>query len=423
VPEGPAILVGVGGGIAACKAPDVVSALNKRGAKVTVLLSRNAHHFVAPEALKALSGREVGQDLFQEPASWGIGHISLAKEAKAFVVVAATADLLAKLACGIADDFVTTTALAWHPKPLILAPAMNTAMWHHPATRANLDLLKQRGAIVLDPLSGRLACGDVGEGKLVDPLVIAEEVWRLANGQAFSPGLGGAAGKGSAGPAPTPAPSPLRGRRVLISAGPTREYLDPVRFISNPSSGKMGYAIAEACRDLGAEVLLVSGPVGLPAPEGVTRLDVVTALEMLDACAAAFERCDAFVACAAVSDFRPASTAAQKKKKDGKGETLKLLANPDILLTLSKRKGRKVLVGFAAETEQLLANGQSKLKRKRLDLLVANPVDQGRGFGSDENEAWLLRPGAKPERVERQSKTALAARLATELAALLKARP
>ena len=403
MPESPAILVGVGGGIAACKAPDVVSALNKRGAKVTVLLSRNAHHFVAPETLKALSGREVGQDWFQEPASWGIGHISLAKEAKAFVIVAATADLLAKLACGIADDFVTTAALAWHPKPLILAPAMNTAMWRHPATQANLALLKERGAIVLDPMSGRLACGDVGEGKLVDPLVIAEEVWKLARG------------KVSAGS--------LKGKRVLISAGPTREYLDPVRFISNPSTGKMGYAIAEACRDLGAEVLLVSGPVALPAPSGVTRIDVVTAQDMLEACQAGFERCDAFVACAAVSDFRPAAAAAQKKKKDGKGESLKLVANPDILLTLSKRKGKKVLVGFAAETEQLLAHGQAKLKRKRLDLLVANPVDQGRGFGADENEAWLLRPGAKPERVERQSKTALAGRLAEALAALLKARP
>ncbi|HTB35326.1 MAG TPA: bifunctional phosphopantothenoylcysteine decarboxylase/phosphopantothenate synthase, partial [bacterium] len=361
MPEGPAILVGVGGGIAACKAPDVVSALHKRGAKVTALLSRNAHHFVAPEALKALSGREVGQDLFQEPASWGIGHISLAKEAKAFVIVAATADLLAKLACGIADDFVTTTALAWHPKPLILAPAMNTAMWRHPATQANLALLKQRGAIVLDPLSGRLACGDVGEGKLVDPLVIADEVWMFALGKASS----GPSLRGSAGDAPSSSGqafvATLKGKRVLISAGPTREFLDPVRFISNPSTGKMGYAIAEACRDLGAEVLLVSGPVSLTAPEGVTRIDVVTAQEMLEACAAGFDRCDAFVACAAVSDFRPAATAAQKKKKDGQGETLKLVANPDILLTLSKRKGGKVLVGFAAETEQLLAHGQAKL--------------------------------------------------------------
>ena len=422
MPEGPAILVGVGGGIAACKAPDVVSALHKRGAKVTALLSRNAHHFVAPEALKALSGREVGQDLFQEPASWGIGHISLAKEAKAFVIVAATADLLAKLACGIADDFVTTTALAWHPKPLILAPAMNTAMWRHPAVQANLGTLKQRGAIVLDPLSGRLACGDVGEGKLVDAAVIAEEVWKFANGQPLSPGLRGSA-EAARSTSVQALALRLKGKRILISAGPTREFLDPVRFISNPSTGKMGYAIAEACRDLGAEVLLVSGPVSLPAPERVTRIEVVTAAEMLEACVSSFERCDAFVACAAVSDFRPASTAAQKRKKDGKGETLKLLANPDILLTLSKRKGKKVLVGFAAETEQLLAHGQAKLKRKRLDLLVANPVDQGRGFGQDDNEAWLLRPGAQPERVERQSKTALAARLAAELAALLKARP
>ena len=404
MPEAPAILVGVGGGIAAYKAADVVSALRKRGASVTCLLSRNAHHFVAPLALKSLSGREVGQDLFDEPASWGIGHIQLTKDARAFVVVAATADLLAKLAAGIADDFVTTTALAWHPKPLILAPAMNTAMWNHPATQANLATLKARGAVVLDPSSGLLACGDVGEGKLVDPAVIAEAAWRQAVG-------GGAPARR------------LVGRKVLVSAGPTREPLDPVRYLSNHSTGKMGYAVAAACAALGAEVLLVSGPTALEAPAGVTRVGVVTAVEMLEACGSAFERCDAFIACAAVSDFRPEAASAQKKKKDGKPEALRLVPNPDILLTLGKRKGRRVLVGFAAETEKLLEHGQAKLKAKRLDLLVANPVDGGRGFGSDDNEAWLLKPGQPPTRWERQSKARLAERLAREVADLIEARP
>jgi phosphopantothenoylcysteine decarboxylase/phosphopantothenate--cysteine ligase len=417
--------VGVGGGIAAYKAADVVSALRKRGAEVTCLLSRNAHHFVAPLALRSLSGREVGQDLFNEPISWGIGHIHLAKRAQAFVIVAATADLVAKLAAGMADDFVTTTALAWHPKPLILAPAMNTAMWSHPATQANLGLLKARGAIVLDPASGLLACGDVGEGKLVDPGVIADAAWDRAVGPGRSSaatlrGPGSVEGRGTSGQAHA---QRLSGKRILVSAGPTREPLDPVRYISNPSTGKMGYAIAAACAALGAEVLLVSGPTALEAPAGVTRVGVVTALEMLEACGSAFERCDAFIACAAVSDFRPAAVAAQKKKKDGKGETLALLANPDILKTLSRRKGGRVLVGFAAETERLLEHGQAKLKAKKLDLLVANPVDAGRGFGSDDNEAWLLKPGQPPTHLGRQSKASMAERLAGEVAGLIEARP
>jgi phosphopantothenoylcysteine decarboxylase/phosphopantothenate--cysteine ligase len=196
-----------------------------------------------------------------------------------------------------------------------------------------------------------------------------------------------------------------------------------VRYLSNPSTGKMGYAVAAACAALGAEVLLVSGPTALEAPAGVTRVGVVTAVEMLEACGSAFERCDAFIACAAVSDFRPEAASAQKKKKDGKPEALRLVPNPDILLTLGKRKGRRVLVGFAAETEKLLEHGQAKLKAKRLDLLVANPVDGGRGFGSDDNEAWLLKPGQPPTRWERQSKARLAERLAREVADLIEARP
>jgi phosphopantothenoylcysteine decarboxylase/phosphopantothenate--cysteine ligase len=398
----PNILVGVGGGIAAYKALDVVSALRKKGAQVTVLLSRNAHQFVTPLALKVLSGRPVGQDLFDEPAEWGVGHVRLAHEADAFVIVAATADLLAKLAVGIADDFVSTCALAYHPKPLLLAPAMNTAMWEHPTVKANLRLLKSRGAHVVDPVSGPLADGDLGMGKLADPQTIAEAAWDLA-----------VKGGGKRG-------GPLHGLKVLVSAGPTREHLDPVRFISNPSSGKMGYAVAAACRDLGAQVTLVSGPVSLAAPEGVTLKKVTTAVEMLKACAAAFGACDAFVATAAVSDFRPAKRLAQKKKKDTATESLALVANPDVLLTLSRRKGKRILVGFAAETEKLLAHAEAKYKRKNLDLLVANEVGRpGRGFESDDNAATLLWPGRPSEALPLQSKTALAQRLALELARLL----
>jgi phosphopantothenoylcysteine decarboxylase/phosphopantothenate--cysteine ligase len=402
--QAPSILVGVGGGIAAYKALDVVSALRKKGAQVTVLLSRNAHHFVAPLALKTLSGRPVGQDLFQEPAEWGVGHVTLAKEADAFVLVAATADLLAKLAAGMADDFVSTTALVYHPKPLLLAPAMNTAMWSHPATKANLRTLLDRGARVLDPSNGLLACGDVGDGKLVDAAVIAEEAWKLATGAKSAAGRDGA----------------LKGKRVLITAGPTREHLDPVRFLSNPSSGKMGYALAEACRDLGAEVTLISGPVSLPAPDGVAVEKVVSAAQMLAAAQKHFGRSDALIAAAAVSDFKPAKASAEKKKKNGKAEVLPLLPTDDILLTLAKKKGSRVLVGFAAETGDLLENGAQKLKKKNLDLLVANEVGRaGRGFESDANAATLLWPGRAPESLPLQPKTQLASRLAQELARLL----
>jgi phosphopantothenoylcysteine decarboxylase/phosphopantothenate--cysteine ligase len=406
----PNILVGVGGGIAAYKALDVVSALRKKGAQVTVLLSRNAHQFVTPLALKVLSGRPVGQDLFDEPAEWGVGHVRLAHEADAFVIVAATADLLAKLAVGIADDFVSTCALVYHPKPLLLAPAMNTAMWEHPAVKANLRQLKSRGAQVVDPITGPLADGDVGMGKLADPETIAEAAWKLAlRGPGSAPGTSGQALVA------------LRGVRVLVSAGPTREHLDPVRFISNPSSGKMGYAVAAACRDLGAKVTLVSGPVSLMAPEGVELKRVSSAAEMLRACSRAFGACDAFVATAAVSDFRPAKSSAQKrKKKDGPSETLSLVANPDILLTLSKRKGKRILIGFAAETEKLLANAEAKYKQKKLDLLVANAVGKpGQGFESDDNAVTLLWPGRPSESLPLQSKNAVAQRLALELAKLL----
>jgi phosphopantothenoylcysteine decarboxylase/phosphopantothenate--cysteine ligase len=398
----------VAGGIAAYKAADVVSALRKLGAQVTVLMTRNAGRFVAPLTLKTLSGRPVGEDLFAEPAEWGVGHVTLAKEADAFVVVAATADLLAKLAAGHADDFVSTAALVYHPKPLLLAPAMNTAMWAHPAVRANVRTLVRRGARVLDPSSGLLACGDVGDGKLVDPALIAQEAWKMALARGRAPGARAL---------------PLAGRRVLVSAGPTREALDPVRFLSNPSSGKMGYAVAEACRDLGADVTLVSGPVSLEEPTGLALVRVNTALEMLDACRRAFKPAHAFVSCAAVSDYRPAKTAAQKIKKTRGPETLRLEPNPDILLSLSKSKGGRVLVGFAAETEDLLEHGARKLAAKKLDLLVANPVDRGRGFGADDNEAWLLRPATAPEHLPLQSKSDLARRLAEEVALLLARKP
>ena len=330
MPEAPEILVGVGASIAAYKACDVVSALRKRGAGVTVLLTRNAPRFVAPLALATLSGRPVGLDLFDEPAAWGVGHITLAKRARAFVIVGATADLIARLAAGMADDFVTTCALATRA-PLLIAPAMNTAMWEHPATVANLALLKSRGAQLVEPAEGLLACGDLGKGRLADVDAILEQAWALATS--------GAAPQGA-----------LKGVTVVVTAGPTREPLDPVRFISNPSSGKMGYALARAFAAAGAKVTLISGPVSLAAPEGVALKPVSTAQDMLLAARAAFKACRVYVSAAAVSDFRPAQASSSKVKKDGRGQALRLLPNPDILKELSRAKGSRMLVGFAAET-------------------------------------------------------------------------
>jgi phosphopantothenoylcysteine decarboxylase/phosphopantothenate--cysteine ligase len=399
--EEPEILVGVAASIAAYKACDVVSALRKRGAGVTVLLTRNASQFVAPLALAALSGRPVGQDLFHEPAEWGVGHITLAKRARAFVIVGATADLIARLAAGMADDFVTTCALATRA-PLLLAPAMNTAMWEHPATQANLTLLKARGARVVDPAEGRLACGDLGKGRLADPQEIARQAWELACGAAAP---GGA----------------LAGVPVLVTAGPTREPLDPVRFISNPSSGKMGYALARAFAGAGAEVSLISGPVSLPVPAGVELIRVTTAQEMLEAAQAHFKACRVYVSAAAVSDFRPAQASHSKVKKNGHAQALRLLPTIDILKTLARAKGPRILVGFAAETEDLLKNAAAKLKSKRLDLLVANAVGlEGQGFAADDNEAWLLAPGLAPRHLPLQSKDSLAQAVVQAVAARLK---
>jgi phosphopantothenoylcysteine decarboxylase/phosphopantothenate--cysteine ligase len=394
--KGPEILLGVGASIAAYKALDVVSELKKKGAQVTVLLTKAAPHFVAPLALKVLSERPVGLDLFEEPAEWGVGHVTLAKRAQAYLILAATADLVAKLALGLADDFVTTAALVARC-PLLVAPAMNTAMWEHPATQMNIRTLKSRGVTIIDPSEGLLACGDLGSGKLADVRLLADIVLKASGG------------------AVAPAEGLLSGKRVLISAGPTREHLDPIRFISNASSGKMGYALAEACRNLGARVTLISGPVALQAPQGVDCVKVITAQDMLAAAKKAWPKTDAFIATAAVSDFKPARQAQQKRKKDGKPEVLEISPTEDILLTLSKDKGKRVLIGFAAETEDLVAHAAEKLKRKKLDLVVANLADT---FESDTSQATLLFPGGPTQALPRMPKPELAQRIALELAKL-----
>jgi phosphopantothenoylcysteine decarboxylase/phosphopantothenate--cysteine ligase len=372
---GRTVVLGVGGGIAAYKACDLARLFVKRGARVRVAMTPAATRFVGPLTFQALTGAPVLVDLLDPEADRTYGHLALARAADLLVVAPATADLLARLRAGMADDAVTTTALACEA-PLLLAPAMNTRMWQNPAVQDNVRALARRGWAVVGPGSGALADGDVGEGRLAEPDEIAAAAARL---------LG---------------PRDLVGRRVVVTAGPTREPLDPVRYISNPSTGKMGYAIARVAARRGAEVVLVSGPVELPDPAGVRTVRVVTAEEMARAVEGAAQDLDVFVGAAAVSDFRPKSPSATKKKKSDDDEDLLLTRTPDILAGLGKRFGGKdgapILVGFAAETEALLENARKKLHSKRCDLVVANKVGKpGAGFASDRNRVTLVGPGER----------------------------
>jgi phosphopantothenoylcysteine decarboxylase/phosphopantothenate--cysteine ligase len=366
------VVLGVGGGIAAYKACEVARLVVKGRGKVRVAMTSAATRFVGPLSFQAISGAPVLVDLLEPAAESAYGHLGLARQADLLVVAPATADLLARLRAGMADDAVTTTALAV-TCPVLVAPAMNTRMWKNPAVQENLAALRARGWHVVGPGAGELADGDVGEGRLAEPDEIALAASRL---------LGNL---------------DLAGRRVLVTAGPTREPIDPVRFISNPSSGKMGYAVAAVAAHRGAEVVLVSGPTLLADPPGVRVLRVETAEEMARAVEGEAGAIDLFVAAAAVSDYRPAHVAAQKIKKREGDETLVLQRTPDILAGLARRfAGRRdgpVLVGFAAETEEVIARAREKLKSKRCDLVVANKVGApGAGFGADTNRVALVSP-------------------------------
>jgi phosphopantothenoylcysteine decarboxylase/phosphopantothenate--cysteine ligase len=364
------VVLGVGGGIAAYKACELARLVVKGRGTVRVAMTRAATKFVQPLTFQALSGAPVLVDLFDPESEATYGHLSLAREADLLVVAPATADLVARLRAGMADDAVTTTALA-ATCPVLLAPAMNTRMWRNPAVQENLAALKARGWHVVGPASGELADGDVGEGRLAEPGEIAVAASRL---------LGNL---------------DLAGRRVLVTAGPTREPIDPVRFISNPSSGKMGYAIAAVAARRGAEVTLVSGPTVLPDPSGVAVVRVETAEQMAKAVEPVAAGIDLFVAAAAVSDYRPQTASPSKIKKGPGDETLVLSRTPDILAGLGARfagtKDAPVLVGFAAETEEVIARAREKLKTKRCDLVVANRVGgPGAGFGGDRNRVALV---------------------------------
>jgi phosphopantothenoylcysteine decarboxylase/phosphopantothenate--cysteine ligase len=364
------VVLGVGGGIAAYKACDVARLVVKGRGRVRVAMTRAATRFVGPLTFQALSGAPVVVDLLDEQTERSYGHLQLAREADLFLVAPATADLIARLRAGMGDDAVTTTALAV-TCPVLIAPAMNTRMWKNPAVQENLAALVARGWHVVGPGTGVLADGDVGEGRLAEPEEIATAASRLLGNLDLS------------------------GRRVVVTAGPTREPIDPVRFISNPSSGKMGYALAAVAARRGAEVVMVSGPTSLPDPAGVRTIRVETAEEMARAVDEVAGGMDLFIGAAAVSDYRPTSSASHKVKKGAGDETLKLTRTPDILAGLGSRLAGKpdapVLVGFAAETEEVITRAREKLKGKRCDLVVANKVGlPNAGFGADTNRVALV---------------------------------
>jgi phosphopantothenoylcysteine decarboxylase/phosphopantothenate--cysteine ligase len=364
------LLLGVCGGIAAYKSVEVLRLLVKGGAHVRVIMTENARWFVGPGTFQALSGVPVCTSVFNADDA-AIRHIDWAREADLAVVAPATANCLGKLAGGIADDALSTFMLAV-TAPVLLCPSMNTHMYQHPAVQSNLARLRGFGHTILEPDAGQLACGTLGPGRLPAPEVILEAVLGLL------------------------APQDLAGRRLLVTAGPTREPIDPVRFISNPSSGKMGFAIARAARHRGAAVTLVSGPVDLPDPPGITVRRVTTAAEMTDAVLSAFADADIVVKTAAVSDYRPRERAPHKIKKTSDTLGLTLEKTTDILKTLGERKRGQILVGFAAETQELAAHAAAKLEAKNLDMIVGNLVGSGdAGFGCDTNRVTLfLRDGS-----------------------------
>jgi phosphopantothenoylcysteine decarboxylase/phosphopantothenate--cysteine ligase len=400
------VLVAASGGIAAYKVPDLVRLLVRGGCTVRCALTSHAAHFVSPLALQTVSGHAVHSELFDPGEAGTIDHVALADWADLVVLAPATANLLAKMAQGLADDLVSTLLLATRA-PVLVAPAMNVNMWRHAATRENVARLRERGVHVVGPGSGFLACGWEGEGRMAEPSEIAAEAERL---------LG---------------PKTLAGEVVVVTAGGTREPIDPVRALTNRSSGKMGYAVAAEAARRGAEVLLVSGPTGLAAPAGVRRVDVETALEMRDAVRAELATCTIFVAAAAVADFRPVAAAPHKIKKEqlgeGEGLVLELVPNPDILAEVgaasAREGGGRIVVGFAAESRDLVAAARRKLARKGCDLVVANDVTRaGAGFDADTNAVTFVWPGGEVEELPLLSKREVAERLLERVGKLREAR-
>ncbi|KJS12461.1 MAG: phosphopantothenoylcysteine decarboxylase [Peptococcaceae bacterium BRH_c8a] len=385
------IVVGVSGGIAAHRALDLTSNLVKAGAEVHVIMTGAAREFIRPLAFEAISGHRVHYDIFAAPPGWRYPHLELARKADLAVVAPATANIIAKLACGLADDLVTTAALAMIC-PLVICPAMNLYMYRNPVVQENLERLRRRGVSIIDPASGRQACGDEGPGRLAEVSVIVQQIEHLLGTN-----------------------QDLAGLKVLVTAGGTCEPIDPVRYITNRSSGKMGYALAKTAAVRGAKVYLVSAPTRLVPPTGIEMVNVETAEQMYRAVMDLYPQMDAVVKAAAVSDYRPGKYQDQKIKKGG-GLVLELERTRDILSELGNQKKNQVLVGFAAETQDLVQNATDKLVKKNLDLLVANDVTQtGAGFGTDTNIVKLLYPNGRVESLPIMDKLEISHRIWDEV--------
>jgi phosphopantothenoylcysteine decarboxylase/phosphopantothenate--cysteine ligase len=385
------ILLGVTGGIAAYKSPDLVRRLIEKGAEVQVVMTEAAEKFVTPMTFQAVSGRPARLGLWDETAEAAMGHIELARWAQLVLVAPATADFIARLAGGRADDLLATLCVATEA-PIVIAPAMNRVMWASKATQANIGVLQSRGVRILGPGVGDQACGEVGAGRMWEPQVLASTLLEPP----ANAGL-------------------LAGHNILITAGPTRERLDPVRYLTNRSSGKMGFAVAAAAREAGAHVTLITGPVQLATPAGVTRINVESAREMYAAVHRHVAEADVFIAAAAVADFQPVTIAKQKIKKQGTAITLDLEPAPDIVKSVADMSKRPLVVGFAAETNDVEENARSKLKRKRLDIIAANQVGDGLAFDCEDNALTVLWPGGKLE-IPRASKLEVARELIAQIA-------
>lgn len=392
----PCVVLGVTGGIAVYKACELLRLLQKRGIDVFVVMTQNACRFVAPLTFETLSGHPVAVDTFDRPQTWEVEHIALAKRADLFLIAPATANIMGKMACGIADDMLSTTVMATRA-PVLVAPAMNTGMWENAAVQQNVKTLRARGVEIVAPVSGHLACGDNGAGKLEDVAVIAERACELLF-----------------------AKKDMEGLRVMVTAGPSREALDPVRYISNRSSGKMGYAIAQAAQKRGAEVTLLSGPVAIKAPQDVKLVPFTTTQELLDRASELAQEQDLLIQAAAPADYRAKEVAPQKiKKQGGEPMTFTLVENPDVAATLGKAKrSGQVFVGFAAETNDVLAHARDKLARKNLDMIVANDVTRpGAGFDVDTNIVTLITKDGQ-EALPMMSKAEVAQRILDRALAL-----
>ncbi|HAZ36390.1 MAG TPA: bifunctional phosphopantothenoylcysteine decarboxylase/phosphopantothenate--cysteine ligase CoaBC [Clostridiaceae bacterium] len=362
------VVIGVTGGIAAYKALDVISSLKKENVNVHVIMTSNAAKFVSPLSFQTLSQNFVITDMFAEPRTIEVEHISLAKKADLFAVIPATANIIGKVACGIADDMLTTTIMATK-SPVLFAPAMNTNMYNNPIVKENILKLKKIGYDFIEPDSGRLACGDIGIGKLADTNKITD----IINMYLYSP-------------------KDFLGKNVLVTAGPTREDIDPVRFITNKSSGKMGYALARALRDRGANVTLISGPSNLEPPERINFIKVYSAEDMFNQVMEHFDENEIIIKSAAVADYSPENVSSIKIKKSDNDLSIKLKRNRDILYELGRRKKNQILVGFAAETNDMIQNAQEKIKKKNLDMIVANDVTvKGSGFQCDTNTVKIIK--------------------------------